>query len=642
MSGKQIFLGWSGKTGEQLAKAFRATLGKYPGLKYKMSGDLGIGKQWFDGINKFVDESNYCIGFVSPGVYRRIWFNFEAGYIYKRFGKYPIVLLGDREKLFHHKEHIPLEYLQPVPGKDKDEMIKLMTQIIGSDEVDNEILEWSFIKWLKEYEALEKQLEWELKIESTLDPLLDSVPQLKYDDELKKNDPLKVIVTESINELGGEIIKIKESRYFSAPAVQWSYNLVKLKKKFGGKLSLKAVSIIDQQDTFWVHDIGREIMYNSEPETDERVFVFQSDADFRRYFDMVIEHSKRYKVRVTTLRALRASFPSNAVDLGILYTEDSQLLALYDRDGTQKKIQYSMSAREIKKYEGIFEGIKKISKEIYPDNPPIFKEIKEELFDELDIFPSKYVEMSVYTSVWEYYTHSTKHPYYEEMTDEMIRIFTEHRKDESEKCKILEFGAGTGNFTERFIDVQNADVLAFEIDWAYYNMAKYRLARYDHIKLVHADARKDDPEGPNVKYKYIFSCFLDHHIKIKDKVKYLKNVRKNLEKGGLFIVGDSFLRDFNDENEEEREAAIYDYHNHIIEVAKKNETQDDFANMEENLLNAKLDADNQEVIDHKVSLGKYEEYLREAGLKVKGTPKKIGPLDRDDVGGVYVYTIEPA
>ncbi|HEX8249494.1 MAG TPA: class I SAM-dependent methyltransferase, partial [Pyrinomonadaceae bacterium] len=616
---KQIFLGWSGRTGEQLAKAFRATLGKYPGLKYKMSGDLGIGKQWFDGINKFVDEADYCIGFVSPGIYRRIWFNFEAGYIYKRFGQYPIVLLGEREQLFHHKEHIPLEYLQPVPGKDKDEMIKLMTQIIGG-EVDNDILEWSFVKWLKEYEALEKQLEWELKIESTLDPLLDSVPQLKYDDKLKNNDPLKVIITESINELGEEIIKIKKSYSFSAPAIQWSYNLVKLKENFGDKLHLKAVSIIDQQDTFWFQDIGREIMYNSQQETDERVFVFQSDADFRRYFDMIIEHSKRYKVRVVTLRALRSSFPSNAVDLGILYTEDSQLLALYDREGIQKKIQYSMSPNEIKKYEGIFEGIKKISKEILPDKPPVFKEIKEELFDELDLFPSKYVEMSVYTSVWEYLMHSAKHPYYKETADEMMRIFEDHRKDESEKCRILEFGAGTGNFTERFKDVQNADVLAFEIDWAYYNIAKHQLAKYNHIKLVHADARKVDPEGPNVKYKYIFSCFLEHHINIKDKVKYLKNVRNNLEEGGLFIVGDSFLRDFNDENKEERDAAIYDYHNHIIEIAKKNKTDDDFANMEENLLNAKLDEDNPEVGDHKVSLRKYEEYLREAGLKVVGIP----------------------
>jgi ubiquinone/menaquinone biosynthesis C-methylase UbiE len=301
-----------------------------------------------------------------------------------------------------------------------------------------------------------------------------------------------------------------------------------------------------------------------------------------------------------------------------------------------------MSPNEIKKYEGIFEGIKKISKEILPDKPPVFKEIKEELFDELDLFPSKYVEMSVYTSVWEYLMHSAKHPYYKETADEMMRIFEDHRKDESEKCRILEFGAGTGNFTERFKDVQNADVLAFEIDWAYYNIAKHQLAKYNHIKLVHADARKVDPEGPNVKYKYIFSCFLEHHINIKDKVKYLKNVRNNLEEGGLFIVGDSFLRDFNDENKEERDAAIYDYHNHIIEIAKKNKTDDDFANMEENLLNAKLDEDNPEVGDHKVSLRKYEEYLREAGLKVVGIPKKIGPLGRDDVGGVYVYAIELA
>jgi SAM-dependent methyltransferase len=357
---------------------------------------------------------------------------------------------------------------------------------------------------------------------------------------------------------------------------------------------------------------------------------------------MISEHAKRYKVRVTTMRTLISLFPANAKDLGILYTEDSQLLALYDRAESQKKIRYSMSLKDIKKYEKVFEEIKKISKEIPAVEAPNFGEIKAELFDELELFQSRFVEMSVYTSVWDYYNYSNKHPYYEDMSNEMIHVFQNHRGNDSKRCKILEFGAGTGNFTENFINTPNADVLALEIDWAYYNIAEYRLSQYNHIKLVYADARKYDPEGPDVKYKYIFSCFLDHHIKIKDKVNYLKNVKKNLEEGGLFIVGDSFLRDFDAENEQDHADAISDYHNHIIEIAKGNEKYNGFAIMEENLLNDKLDPEKAYVSDYKVSLRKYEEYLKKAGLQVKGAAKKIGPSDLDNVGGVYVYTIELA
>lgn len=644
MTDKKIFIGWSGKTGKKLAEAFRTTLGDYPGLDCKMSPDLKTGREWFDGLKEFLDEADYYIGFVSPGVYRKIWFNFEAGYIYHKLGKSPLILLGDEENLLRSEDPIPLWYFQSKSGRNKEEMIGLMKEMIDGN-VREKFLDDGFEQWLKIYNELEEQLDWELKIESTVEPLLRSVSKLKYDKKLKNNDSLKLIITESINELGEEIKKIEKSHSFSAPASQWSHNLVKLKEKFGEKLKLKAVSIIDQQDTFWLQDIGREIAKSSKPETDERIFVFTSEADLTRYFDMIKEHAKQYKVRVTTMQALKFSFQEYAKDLGILYTDDSQLLALYDRTESQKKIKYIMSPTETEKHKKAFEEIKKISEEIPKDDSRSFSDIKELLFEGLEAFPIRFVEMSVYTSVLDYHNHSEKHPYYEEMSKEMIRVFDEHRTNKAEKCKILEFGAGAGNFTEKLAKISNADVLAFEIDWAYFNIASYRLSKYDHVKLEYADARKVDPEGPDVKYKYIFSCFLDHHMKVTDKVndkiKYLLNVRKNLEKGGLFIVGDSFLRDFT-EDEEDRKNAILDYHNHIIEITKNKAKTAEFARMEKKLLDDKLDKEKEYVDDYKVSLKQYEEYLHKAGLKVKGDPVKIGPTDVENVGGVYVYTIELA
>ncbi|MCD9186462.1 MAG: class I SAM-dependent methyltransferase [Pyrinomonadaceae bacterium] len=641
MSEKKIFIGWSGKTGEDLAKAFKETFGDYPGIECFISSDLIRGK-WFDKIIEEIEEADYCIGFVTPGTHRKIWFNFEAGYIHKKLGEYTLVLLGDKEKLLDSKDEIPLKHFHVISGEDKNQMIALMKDIVGTEARDK-ILDLAFGEWLEKYNKAKDQLAWEADIHDIAEPLFDEIKGLKYNSQLKDNHSLKLIITESIRELNDEIKDGKKLESFSAPAIQWTYNLVKLKNKFGDSLKLKAVSIIDQQDTFWLQDIGREILRLSRKETDERIFVFNTEADFGRHYEMIIDHSRLYKVRVITMQALTALVPNEAKDLGILYNGNSSLYALYDRMENQKKIKYSMSVKGVQKYETVFEKIKGASilieapLEVPEDSPLSFNNLKEELFGDFERFQSRFVEMSIYTSVWDYHQYSDKHPYYKDMTDEMMRVFKEHRGDETEKCRILEFGAGTGNFTERLVDVPNVDVLALEIDWAYYNIAKYRFSKYDHIKLEHADARKVNPEG---KYKYIFSSFVDHHIKLKDKIKYLKNVEKNLEKGGLFIVGDSFLRKFDSNDKDDRAKALREYHTHIIETVNSRGGTPEFADMEINLMNAKLDENNRDVSDYKVSLEQYENYLHEAKLRIKGSPKKIGPLDFENVGGIYVFTIE--
>lgn len=638
----KIFIGWSGRSGKLLAEAFTKTLGDYPGLKYLNSSNLEIGKKWFEAIDNNIKKADKCIGFVSPGVYRRIWFNFEAGCLYNKFRFYPLVLLGDEETLLKSKNDIPLHQFQSVSGSDKEGLIRMMKEIIGEDARDG-ILESGFDKWLEKYKSFEDQLKWEARIESTVEPFLDTLPHLKYNKILKNNDPLKMIIMESISELGHEIGKVEDISEFSTSAAQWSYTLAKLKEKYNDELKLKAVSIIDQQDTFWLQDIGRKIKSKSGMETDERIFVFTSEKDFLKYFDTVMEHAKVYKVRVTTMQALSSSFPADANDLGLLYLGDSQLLALYDRSESQKRIRYSMVEKDIKKYETLFERIKKISKEIpaTAKEQPSYDELKEELFDELELLQSRFVEMSIYTSIWDYHNHSKNYPYYNDMSETMIDTFKKYRKDETESLKILEFGAGTGNFTERFVGIQNINVVAFEIDWAYFNIANYRFAEHNHIKLKNKDARKHDPSG---KYNYIFSCFFDHHLKFNektnDKLKYLNNVGENLEKGGLFIVGDSFLRDYEPANEEDRAAAVREYHEHIIDIARR-EGHHQFANMETNLLRDKLDPEKPYVNDYKISCKEYEKLLAKAGLKVKGEPVRISSPDFQN-GGVYVYTIELA
>jgi len=636
LTDKKIFIGWAGATAQHLAGSFVKTFGQYPDLDTFISSQIVGGELWFKEIEKVLDTCDSAIGFVSPGTANRGWFNFEAGYLYGKGKTYHLVLLGGKMAEMLPSDS-PLSHRQATDGNDKAQMIKLMKEIIG-DKARDDYIAFLFDQWIKEFNSLEGQLKWEAKIESRFKPLYRAIPKLKEDQELKDHEALDILITESINEVSDQIQAVQKSRKFSAPATQWSYNLVKLKEALGDKLTLKAVSIVDQQDTFWLQDIGAKIMRNSKKETDERIFVFKNDESFDIYFDKIKEHAEYYNVRLISLQTLTSLFPRYVKDLGILTVDSSSLLALYDRTESQKKILYSMLSDKIKEYEEKFEEIKKHAMK-FPEDKDV-DEIKAELFEGSGGFERRFVEMSIYTSVWDYHESTKKHPYYEKMCDEMVKACRDHRKTETESCEILEFGAGSGSFTEKLAEIPKANILAFEIDWVYYLLAKHHLAKYENIRIENADARKIDPGGPGVKYDYIFSCFLDHHIRSTDKFKYLRNVKNNLNKNGLFIVGDKFLRDYDEKNEQEHIEALKAFHGHVIQIAE-DEGHDEFAQMEEETLNAKTDPENIQVMDYKVSCRMYEDDLRQAGLKVKSA-LKIGPADREDAGGVYVYVIELA
>ncbi len=146
------------------------------------------------------------------------------------------------------------------------------------------------------------------------------------------------------------------------------------------------------------------------------------------------------------------------------------------------------------------------------------------------------------------------------------------------------------------------------------------------VKFFNEDSRTFDPDG---EYEFIFSSFADHHIKFEDKASYFENVKRNLSPGGRYIVGDEFLPDYSGGKMTRREA-LEAYHNHIIELAGQNQA---LVELERAALKSGLD----EVGDFKVSCEGYEKILREAGFSFEKV--KIGPIGRDDIGGVYVYDI---
>ena len=193
-------------------------------------------------------------------------------------------------------------------------------------------------------------------------------------------------------------------------------------------------------------------------------------------------------------------------------------------------------------------------------------------------------------------------------------------------------GAGTGIFTKRLAMIPNmSEIVALEIDWACFKKLLYNTqGKYPHLTLLQEDSRTHNPEG---KFHCVFSSFSDHHIKTKDKLLYFRNVRQNLLPGGLYIVGDEFLPSYKPDDEADRERALRAYHGHIIDIARE-EGHEVLASLEEAALTSGLNRQG----DFKLSCEEYEDLLTKSGFKFN-PPEKIGPPDRDDIGGVYVYTI---
>ncbi|MBD0386485.1 MAG: class I SAM-dependent methyltransferase, partial [Nostoc sp. C3-bin3] len=170
-------------------------------------------------------------------------------------------------------------------------------------------------------------------------------------------------------------------------------------------------------------------------------------------------------------------------------------------------------------------------------------------------------------------------------------------------------------------------VIAVELDEKCFQVLQQNLQNYPSVELVNGNSCTYYSEE---KFNYIFSSFSDHHIKLTDKDSYLQNIKRNLQPDGLFIVGDEFLPPHNPNDEVAWKAALITYHRHIIAIAQQ-QGETILAGLESEALKSGLEQKG----DFKISCYQYEEFLLRNGFVF--TRKKIGPLNQDDVGGVYVY-----
>jgi cyclopropane fatty-acyl-phospholipid synthase-like methyltransferase len=241
----------------------------------------------------------------------------------------------------------------------------------------------------------------------------------------------------------------------------------------------------------------------------------------------------------------------------------------------------------------------------------------------------KTVEMSVYIPIHEYDQHEEKHAFFAEMMSTMIQML--EKAGDGKNLRILEFGAGTGLFTQRLASSDLvSEVVAVEFDWACCEVLRHKMRGSTKVRVEYQDSRVFSPEG---SFDAVVSSFADHHIRPVDKPSYFRNVIQNMKNNALFIVGDEFLPEYDLKDELARCEALKKYHNYIIERAKS-EGETVLMRLEEAALESGLNR----VGDFKVPCTQYEQMLKEA--KLTFTKNRIGPTDRDDVGGVYVYRIQ--
>ncbi|MBP6855581.1 MAG: class I SAM-dependent methyltransferase [Candidatus Pacebacteria bacterium] len=179
---------------------------------------------------------------------------------------------------------------------------------------------------------------------------------------------------------------------------------------------------------------------------------------------------------------------------------------------------------------------------------------------------------------------------------------------ENQKLKtieILDVCSGLGNFVNHLSFIYpKIKATCIDINKVF---LKYDKTKFKNWKFIEADAATF---SLNRKFDFITASSAYHHIKNKDKLAFLKNLKNHLKKGGVIIVCENFLPDY--KTEKERGAAVRLYYKELKDFYKKgNSTKDSF--------NTIVEVEHLEVVgkeEYKVSFKFFSEQIKKAGLVV--------------------------
>lgn len=235
------------------------------------------------------------------------------------------------------------------------------------------------------------------------------------------------------------------------------------------------------------------------------------------------------------------------------------------------------------------------------------------------------IEMSRYIDLEIYHAVERSHPYYIEMVEEISSKIASLAAEK--KCRVLEFGAGTGLATGEILGLPNLDVVALELDAECAAILTREVA--DTAQVVTGNILSYQALEP---FDAIFSVFAHDHIHHDDAPRLVANLRRNLKRGGLYLMGGEILPFY--ENNEERSEALYRYHGFIIEKALR-DGHFELAQIEISALKSGI----QKIGDFKRHEALFETEMLVGDFRLLEKIKH-GPEHLDDVGGVYTYVFE--
>lgn len=621
-----IFISYKSEDGD-FADLLKSKI-KDAGFSIWMDTDrLNAGQDWRARIDQGIKEAFALIVVMTPGAKASEYVTYEWAFALGT-GVHVIAVMFKPTEL-----HPRLEALQYL------------------DFTKREARRWDLlIKVLQELQQPSQS--YSTQLEESIGSVAIAGGRLEDNPYFRNNICFQHIVTQSLSEMSNQLASVGSGPKYFVPATQYPHYLISIQREL--KARVKAVALVDQEEYFWQQKAGREIMYTAHKES-ARVFVFTNPTKFEQNFETLVKYASAYHVYAMSFEMLSREFETYARDFSIIEVSGDKVLAEYDDTTPLKTIRFSADPVEITTYEEVLDRIIRSAVQIPMHWSKDPDQLREQVFASSKLSPFRFqpIEMSGYIIIDDYDEHEEKHAYYQEMMRRMIDIFSEHRSTDTDIRRVLELGAGTGIFTRRLAALPELECVAVEIDWVCFNKLKHNLAHYHPKVLIYnKDSRTYNPNG---QFDYIFSSFADHHIKNEDKTMYFENIKRNLSPGGKLIVGDEFLPPYDPNSRDAWRAALETYHNHIIELAQRqaseelakldNETSHlskeqieelarsylELVKLERDALHSGLEQKG----DFKISCEQYEAHLRSSGFEF--SKEKIGPKDRDDVGGVYVY-----
>lgn len=620
----KTFISWSGDSGRRVAALLKELL-SWPGMEaWVSSQDVEAGRPWLEEIEIALRSSDYAIACLTPTTSVSPWINFEAGFTFARLNRLFVLTVGEELTSNH-----PFRVLQVLDGRKREDLTTLITALGSSAKFADQWLKSQYAAWDTGVEkTLGRTPEFEA-VAAALQSIQNAARKLETNTGIFANTAFRNVIKQSLDEICTQLDGVVSA--YSVPADRYPIYLAALQNS--PESTVNAIALVELEEFFWTGQLGKRILDSTRTKDSERVFVLKTSRQFLDFMPTLLAHARKYQVYVLPLLVLTKELDQYCRDFSLIDVAGDKVLATYVEDGYFRNIKFSTSKDKIREHQQAFATIRDLAFRIdgphHADNEEELLNLWARAESSLSELDRRTVEMSKYIPIHDYDRYEERHAYYIEMMQKMLDLLPVPKQENG--LRVLELGAGTGIFTKRLAALDSvAEIVAIEYDWACCQTLKHNVREFQKkVRIEYEDSRVFNPAG---KFDAIVSSFADHHIRPGDKGRYFENVIRNLKKGAPFIVGDEFLREHGINDEASRIAALHDYHEHIINIAlKQNETV--LAELEREALKSGIERKG----DFKLSCGHYEEMLGRASFQFQRYC--IGPLDTNQIGGVFVYSM---